>query len=213
MATPVRILIADDHELVRQGVRVILSAEPSWIVCGEASTGRQALNMARDLKPDVIILDIRLPEMNGLEVTRRIRRTMDVPVLIVTVDDADQVVQEAVEAGASGYILKTDAGKNLADAVRTILRKGEFFSERVRAACSRGSGGPHRGAASERLTSREREVLPLVAEGLASKEIAGALGITRKTVETHRARIMMKLQLHSMSELVRYAIRNRFIEP
>jgi DNA-binding NarL/FixJ family response regulator len=215
---PARILIADDHELVRQGMRAILSHEPDWVVCGEAATGRQALAMALELQPDILILDLGLPEMNGLEVTRRVRRSLRVPVLIVTVYEADQVVQEAIAAGASGYVLKADAGRTLADAVHAILHHGEFFSERVRAAAETESPerqarmGFRRGT-SERLTPREREVLQLLAEGRSNKEVAVALGISTKTAETHRARIMAKLEAHSMSELVRYAIRNRIIEP
>jgi DNA-binding NarL/FixJ family response regulator len=216
VTTPVRILIADDHELVRQGMRVILSREPHWVVCGEATTGRQALDKAFELKPDVMILDLSLPEMNGVEVTRRVRSSLPVAVLIVTVHDADQVVQEAIDAGASGYVLKADAGRTLADAVRAVLRHDEFISEGVRAAVNLESADSHartQRRISERLTSREREVLQLLAEGRANKEIAAALGITTKTAETHRARIMAKLEVHSMSELVRYAIRNRIIEP
>jgi DNA-binding NarL/FixJ family response regulator len=216
VVTPVRILIADDHELVRQGMRAILEREPGFVVCGEATTGRQALALAFELKPDIMILDLGLPEMNGLEVTRRVRSTLPVAVLIVTVHDADQVVQDAIKAGASGYVLKADAGRTLVEAVHAILRHGEFISNRVRAAADLGStdirAGDGRGAA-KRLTSREREVLQLLAEGRVNKEIAGALGITTNTAETHRARIMAKLEVHSMSELVRYAIRNRIIEP
>ena len=197
-------------------MRAILDREPGWVVCGEATTGREALAKALELKPDVLIVDIGLPEMNGLEVTRRVRGSLQVAVLIVTVHDADQVVQEAISAGANGYVLKADAGRTLADAVRAILRDGKFFSEGVRAAADTRSSaheGTKRRAQSERLTLREREVLQLLAEGKANKEIAAALNITTKTAETHRAHIMAKLEVHSMSELVRYAIRNRVIEP
>ena len=186
-------------------------------MCGEATTGRQALAKALELKPDLMILDLGLPEMNGVEVTRRVRSAMPVAVLIVTVHDADQVVQEAIDAGANGYVLKADAGRTLTDAVRAILRHGQFISERRARGGGRriaGRPGEHAAAARpSRLTSREREVLQLLAEGRANKEIAAALGITTKTAETHRARIMAKLELHSMSELVRYAIRNHIIEP
>jgi len=197
-------------------MRAILQAEPSWTVCGEATTGREALAKALELKPDVIVLDLALPELNGVEVTRQVRRVLPVAVLIVTVHDADAVVQEALGAGASGYVLKADAGRTLADAVRAILDRGEFISERVRGAADArlseaASGTPRR--QSGRLTTREREVLQLLAEGQANKEIASTLGISTKTAETHRARIMSKLEIHSMSELVRYAIRNRIIEP
>jgi DNA-binding NarL/FixJ family response regulator len=212
----VRILIADDHELVRQGMRAILTGEPAWTVCGEATTGRQALSLALELRPDLMILDVGLPELNGLEVTRRVLSEMPVAVLIVTVHDSEEVVQAALDAGASGYMLKAEAGRTLIEAVRSILRDGRFISERLHASAARASpdtqGPSSRGSAS-RLTSREREVLQLLAEGAANKEIATALGITTKTAETHRARIMAKLELHSMSELVRYAVRNRIIEP
>ena len=213
----VRILIADDHELVRQGMRAILTGEPAWTVCGEATTGRQALSLALELRPDLMILDVGLPELNGLEVTRRVLSEMPVAVLIVTVHDSEEVVQAALDAGASGYMLKAEAGRTLIEAVRSILRDGRFISERLHASAARASpdtqASSPAAARASRLTSREREVLQLLAEGAANKEIATALGITTKTAETHRARIMAKLELHSMSELVRYAVRNRIIEP
>jgi DNA-binding NarL/FixJ family response regulator len=216
VSNAVRILIADDHELVREGMRAILHSEPGWVVCAEATTGREALEQALALKPDVIVLDLALPEMNGVEVTRQVRRMLPATaIVIVTMHDADQVVQEAIDAGASGYVLKADAGRTLKDAVHRILLRGEFISERVRysarAESSDDQSRVHR--QSQRLTSRERQILQLLAEGRANKEIAAALGITTKTAETHRARIMAKLEIHSMSELVRYAIRNRIIEP
>jgi DNA-binding NarL/FixJ family response regulator len=214
-AIATRILIADDHELVRMGIRAVLSQEPDMVVCGEAITGTQALAKALELKPDVMILDIGLPELNGVEVTRRVRGSMSVAVLIVTMHDSDQVVQAALEAGASGYLLKSDVGRALPAALRAILAKSQFVSDRVRAAADLvlpdDEAGKRR-RQPERLTSREREVLQRLAEGCTNKEIAAALGITTKTAETHRARIMAKLDVHSMSELVRYAIRNQIIE-
>jgi len=213
---PVRIVIADDHELVRQGMRAIFQGEPGWTVCGEAITGRQALAMTLESKPDLVVLDVALPEMNGIEVTRQIRRALPVPVLIVTMHDSDQVVQEVMDAGANGLVLKAEAGRVLADAVRAILLRGKFISERVeRVAGRRGVNGekPAGGHKPPLLTSREREVLQLLAEGQANKEVATALGISTKTAETHRARIMAKLNVHSMNELVRYAIRNSIVQP
>jgi DNA-binding NarL/FixJ family response regulator len=216
MDAPKRIVIADDHELVRQGIRVIIGAEPNWVVCGEATTGRQALALALEYKPDLVVLDVALPELNGIEVTRLIRRALPTAVLIVTMHDSDQIVQDALDAGASGLVLKAEAGKTLADAIRAIFARGEFISERVRRAAGRdtvsGEKRPHSRAAVG-LTSRERQVLQLLAEGQANKEVATALGISTKTAETHRARIMAKLEVHSMNELVRYAIRNSIIEP
>src|SRR5262245_24999522 len=213
----VRILIADDHELVRAGMRTIFQSEAQWVVCGEATTGRQALTMALVTNPDLVVLDVAIPEMNGIEVTRQLRRALpSIGILIVTMHDADQVVQEVMEAGANGLVLKAEAGRTLADAVRAILSHGEFISERVRRVVGRdefGGEGPARARKPALLTSREREVLQLLAEGQANKEVANALGISTKTAETHRARIMAKLEVHSMSELVRYAIRNSIIQP
>jgi DNA-binding NarL/FixJ family response regulator len=208
----IRILIADDHELVRQGMRTILESEPGWTVCGEATTGRQALAQAIALKPDVMVLDLGLPEMNGVEVTRQLRRTLPVPVVIVTMHDSEQMVQEALSAGANAYVHKADAGRTLPDAVRAILAHGAFISERVRASVDPNADALP-GSTRRTLTSREREVLLLLAQGLANKEIASALGIATKTAETHRARIMAKLEVHSITDLVRYAIRHRMIEP
>ena len=210
-----RILIADDHELVRQGMRAILQSERQWVVCGEATTGLQALTMTIELKPDLVILDVALPEMNGIEVTRQIRRAGPVAVLIVTMHDSDQVVQEAMEAGANGLVLKAEAGRTMADAVRAILSRGEFISERVGRVAGRSASNEQMPFVRPKplvLTSRERQVLQLLAEGQANKEVANVLGITTKTAETHRARIMAKLEVHSMSELVRYAIRNHIID-
>ena len=214
--TPVRVLIADDHEVVRRGVRSVLEAQPGWSVCGEASTGREAVAKAIELGPDVIVLDISMPELNGLEATRQIRRAVPAKILILTVHESDQVVTEVLDAGADGYVLKTDAGRTLVEAVRALLGHQEFFTERVHAVAARRAGPRRAGAASRRsgrLTPREREVLQLLTEAKSNKEVAAALGMTTKTAETHRAHIMAKLNLHSMSELVRYAIRHRIIEP
>ena len=215
--TPVRILIADDHEVVRQGVRTILEGQAGWVVCGEASTGRDAVTKAVDLQPDIVVLDISMPELNGLEATRQIRRVVPAKILILTVHESDQVVTEVLDAGAHGYVLKADAGRTLVEAIRALLERQEFLTERVHVAAAR-RAGPQRAAAGRRrperaLTPREREVLQLLTEGKTNKEIGAVLGVTTKTAETHRAHILTKLNLHSMSELVRYAIRNRIIEP
>jgi DNA-binding NarL/FixJ family response regulator len=212
----VRILIADDHDVVRQGVRAVLEGQTGWVVCGEASTGREAVAKAIALQPDVVVLDISMPELNGLEATRQIRQSVSAKILILTVHESDQVVTEVLEAGAHGYVLKTDAGRTLVEAIGALLRHQEFLTERVHVVAGRGAG-PRRAAAvtraSGRLTPREREVLQLLTEGKSNKEIGVVLGVTTKTAETHRAHILAKLRLHSMSELVRYAIRNRIIEP
>jgi DNA-binding NarL/FixJ family response regulator len=211
----VRILIADDHEVVRQGVRMVLQGQPGWAVCGEASTGRDAVAMAVDLQPDLVVLDISMPELNGLEATRQIRHVSSAKVLVLTVHESDQVAAEVRDAGAHGYVLKTEAGRTLVEAIHALLDDREFFTGRVQSA-ARGSG-PHVKRPSRhgsgRLTPRQREVLQLLAEGKSNKEVAAALGMTAKTAETHRSNIMARLELHSMSELVRYAIRNRITEP
>jgi DNA-binding NarL/FixJ family response regulator len=216
MPNPVRILIADDHELIREGMRTLLQKEPSWVVCGEASTGSQALAMALELKPDLVVLDLSLPGMNGIEVTRQLRRAMPVGILVFTMHDSDVSIRDAIEAGANGYVLKAEAGRTLAEAVHAIVSHGEFVSDRMRRAVEPGTaeGSPRRRREDPLLlTSRERQVLRLLAEGQANKEIAWTLGISTKTAETHRARIMAKLELHSITDLVRYAIRNRIVEP
>jgi DNA-binding NarL/FixJ family response regulator len=193
-------------------MRAILQTVPGWTICGEATTGRQAVARTIELAPDLLIVDLTLPELNGVEVTRQVRRVTPVPVLVVTMHNSDQLVQEAISAGANGYVLKADAGRILVDAVRAILSTGEFFSQHVRVLDSHGQK-PEGKRRIGSLTSREREVLQLLAEGQANKQIGSMLGISSKTAETHRARIMAKLDLHSITELVRYAIRNRIIEP
>lgn len=212
---PVRILIADDHDVVRKGVQAVLEQQPGWVVCGQATTGREAVTKALELKPDVVVLDVSMPELNGLEATRQIRRVLPAKILILTVHDSELLVKELLDAGVDGYVLKSDAGRTLVDAIRAVLEHRSFFTERVQAVAAH-QVGLHRPSAgkrtSERLTPREREVLQLLTEAKSNKEIAAVLGMTTKTAETHRAHIMAKLNLHSVSELVRYAIRNRIIE-
>jgi DNA-binding NarL/FixJ family response regulator len=214
--TPVRILIADDHDVVRQGVRAVLEAEPAWIICGEAKSGREAVAKAIELRPEVVVLDVSMPELNGLEATRQIRTAVPAKILILTVHESDQVVTEVLDAGADGYVLKADAGRKLIEAIRALLQNQPFFTERVRTLATR-PVKRRRGAAATRrpaqLTARQREVLQLLTEGKSNKEIGEILGMTTKTAETHRTQIMARLNLHSMSALVRYAIRNRIIEP
>ena len=214
---PIRIVIADDHEVVRMGLRAVLEREPEWTVCGEAATGRQAIAEAVEQRPDVVILDVSMPDMNGLEAARQIRRVVEAQILMVSVNESDQMLRDAVDAGASGFVSKADAARTLVEAVRTIVNGQTFFplpavAVRLAVADDR-PAGVARPAARGPLTPRESEVLALLAAGRTNKEIAATLGISIKTAETHRARILRKLDLHSMNELVRYALRNHLIEP
>jgi DNA-binding NarL/FixJ family response regulator len=213
----VRILVADDHEVVRRGVRALLEGQPGWKVCGEAVTGREAVEKAKQLVPDVVVMDIGMPDLNGLDATRQVRK--DVPeseVLILTMHESEQVVREVLDAGARGYVLKSDAGRDLVTAVETIRKHRPFFTTSVADMVLNGylhGATPAAQADLGRLTVREREVVQLLAEGKSNKEVGTLLGITTKTAETHRTNIMRKLDMHSMSELVRFAIRNKMIEP
>lgn len=214
----VRILVADDHDIIRRGLRQLLAGHPGWEVCGEAKTGREAVNLTDQLKPDIAVLDISMPDLNGLEAARQITKTSPkTAVLILTMHFTDQLVRDVIESGARGYILKSDADKDLVSAVEAISNKRTYFTREVSEVLldkiSRTDVAPNPDlVARNRLTSREREIVQLLAEGKSSKEVAVALGISVKTAETHRANIMRKLELHSVSELVLYAIRNQIIQ-
>jgi DNA-binding NarL/FixJ family response regulator len=216
---PIRILIADDHEVVRRGLRALLETQPRWEVAGEAVTGRQAVEEAKRISPDLVILDISMPEMNGLEATRHIRKALpEAEVLILSVHDSEQLVRDVLEAGARGYVLKSDAGRDLIAAVETLCGHKPFFtakvSEMVLEGYLKGSGAvDEQKPAPGRLTAREREIVQLLGEGKSNKQVADLLDISVKTVETHRSHVMAKLNLHSISDLVRYAVRNNLIEP
>ncbi len=214
-----RILIADDHEVVRQGVRTILESQPGWSVVAESENGADAVEQAQQSNPDIALLDISMPLLNGLEATRQILKVNpEIQVLILTMHESHELVQDVLAAGARGYVLKTDAKRDLVNAVRSLSEGRPFFTSKVAEMVL--EGYRHRGAPAsadvaigERLTARERQILQLLAEGKSSKEVAATLDISIKTAETHRANIMRKLDLHSLADLVRYAIRNRIIEP
>jgi DNA-binding NarL/FixJ family response regulator len=217
--TALRILIADDHDLMRRGVRALLESHEGWEVCGEAKTGREAVQMAEELRPDIIILDISMPDLNGVEAAKRIRKASgSAEVLILSMHYSEQLIREIVDAGVRGYIVKSDSDRDLVMAVETLARHKPFFTPHATEVIlgnfnSGGPSAPLPELVSDRLTSREREIVQLLAEGKSSKEVASSLGISVKTAETHRANIMRKLELHSVSELVRYAVRNQIIEP
>jgi DNA-binding NarL/FixJ family response regulator len=204
----VRILVADDHHVVRTGLRALLESQAGWQVCAEAANGRDAVEQASKLKPHVAVLDIAMPLLNGVEATRQIRKlSPNTEVLILTMLDSELLIQEVLDAGALGYILKDDADRNLIAAVDALRHHQPFLSPRVSSAAA----VPGDRGSRNRLTPREREVLQLLAEGKSNKEIAGFLNISVKTAETHRANIMLKMNFHSITELVRYAVRNNII--
>jgi DNA-binding NarL/FixJ family response regulator len=215
----VRIIIADDHEIMRKGLRSLLEARPEWQVIAEASTGREAVEKIRELSPNVAVLDIGMPELNGLEATRHIvRESPQTQVLILTMHESEQMVRDVLDAGARGYVLKSDAARDLVNAVDALSQHRTFFSSRISDILLQAYlHGPERPVqpqpARGRLTAREREIVQLLAEGKSNKEVATALNISVKTAETHRTNIMNKLDLHSISELVRYAVRNNIVEP
>lgn len=210
-----RIILADDHSLVRRGIRSLLGSHSGWQVCGEAADGRETLEKVDELKPDILILDLNMPELNGLEVTRRVHKMCPgVEVLVLTVHDSEQIMRQVLEAGARGYMLKSDAGHELLSAVDTVRRHRLFLSSQASRMLRGSSALPAKDhvALKQPLSPRERQVLQLLAEGKSTKDIATALDITVKTAETHRSNIMRKLDLHHVTELVRYAMRNQVVQ-
>jgi len=212
-----RILVADDHEVVRHGVRALLEARPGWQVVAEAVDGREAVEKSKRLQPDVIILDIGMPGLNGLDAARQILKAAPKSgILILTMHESEQVVREVLAAGARGYVLKSDAGRDLVNAVEAVGRQRIFFTSSVaqvvlKRSLGRPSDGESAPAEPVSLTHREREVVQLLGEGKSNKEVADILGISVRTAETHRSNIMHKLECGSLSDLVRYAIRNHII--
>ncbi len=210
-----RILLADDHDVVRQGLRKMLEAHQGWEVCAEATNGREAVKLAVELKPEVAVLDLSMPEMNGLEATRQIKKEQPgTEVLIFTMHETEQLIRDVLAAGARGYVLKSDGGRQLVEAVEALSRHKPFFTARASEALLQNFLKSMSGTGKESvLTNREREIVQLLAEGKGNKEAAAALCISVKTVETHRATIMRKLGINSIVELVHYAIRNQMVEP
>jgi len=211
----VTVLLADDHMIVREGFRRLLDGEAGTAVIGEAQNGRLAVEMAKKLLPAVVVMDIAMPLLNGLEATRQILKILpDTKILILSAHCDDAYVEEAIDCGASGFLFKQSSANTLSDAIREILKGGVFFSPAIlKRFRDRKSARP--GALKkrlERLTSRETEVLQLIAEGKANKETAAELGIGIKTVEKHRDHLMQKLDIHDTAGLTRYAIGAGIIE-
>jgi DNA-binding NarL/FixJ family response regulator len=213
-----RLLVADDHELVRKGLCAVIQSHSGWVVAGEASDGREAVEKAQQLRPDVIVMDISMPSLNGLEATRQILKRVSTKVLILTMYESDPLIREVLDAGAQGYLLKTDAGSDLVTAVEALQRNKTYFTPKVAQMVldgylKRRAKLEESGEEGSRLTPRQREIVQLLAEGKSSKEVAVALGLSVKTAETHRANIMQRLNCHSVADLVRYAIRNNIVAP
>ena len=212
-----KILIADDHEMVRQGLRRVIVDAGSWDIVGEAVDGREAVELAKRTRPDVVVIDYSMPNLNGLEATRQIRASLpSTEVLVLTMHDSESLVREVLSAGAKGFVLKSDAGRVLLLGIETLLQHRPYFSSSIselllNAYLAEAGEGARESATV--LTAREREVVQLLAEGRSTKEAADQLGLSIKTVETHRANVMRKLGLQSFAELVRYAIRNNIIAP
>lgn len=210
-----KILIADDHDLMRRGLRDILAARPGWSVCAEANSGTEAVAKAKTLKPDVAILDLSMPGLNGLEAAHQIRAVAPkTEMLVLSMHYSDQLVRDIVDAGIRGYMVKSDADKDLLTAVDALSNHQPYFTAAAIDVIGHGLFNRRPGETAEmkdRLTAREREVVRLIAEGKSSKDVGDALDMSVKTVETHRANVMRKLQVHSVSELVRYAIRNGIV--
>jgi DNA-binding NarL/FixJ family response regulator len=212
----VRILIADDHELIRRGLVSALADRADWSIVAEACNGRQACELAARLTPDIAVLDLTMPELNGLDATREIRvRAPKTRILIVTAHESEQLIREVLDAGAMGYVLKSDAGQVLVQAVEALLDERPYFTSKIARLVLDGylrsgedSGAPAAGA----LSARERHIVQLLAEGNNNKEVARALQLSVKTVETHRSNIMRKMEFDSLPDLVRYAIRNKIVD-
>jgi DNA-binding NarL/FixJ family response regulator len=211
-----RILIADDHEVARKGIRSLLEGHPWWEVCGEAKDGREAVECANNLNPDVVLLDIGMPNLNGLDAARQILAARpETRILILTMHDSEQVVREVLAVGAQGFMLKSDAGRDLVAAVEALQHHRTFFTPKVTQMVLEGylhpnSEGGH--PSKHILTPREREVIQLLAEGKTTKEVAVALNLSVKTAETHRTNLMRKLNLHSVADLTLYAVRNSIVQ-
>jgi DNA-binding NarL/FixJ family response regulator len=215
----VRILLADDHDIVREGLRKLLEGQPRWTICGEASNGREAVTLCHELRPDIVVLDVSMPELNGLETTRQILKDNPATeILVFTMHQSEQLVRGMLQAGARGYLLKSDAARNIVDAIASLAAHRPYFNMRVSETILTGylhalkdsDAGQKR--TGDPLTTREREILQLLAEGRSNKEVARQLSIGVKTVEAHRAAIMRKIGAKSIVEVVRYAVRNQIVE-
>jgi len=211
-----RLLLADDHEIVRKGLRKIIEGQPGWTIVAEVNNGRAAVEQAIQFKADIAVLDIGMPLLNGLEAARQLsKRGLRTKILILTMHESEALIQQVLETGARGYLLKSDAVRDLVPAIEALSQNKTFFTSKVAQMILEGYLGKSKETGDEidslRLTSRQREIVQLIAEGKSSKEVASELGLTVKTAETHRANLMRRLGCHTVAELVRYAVRNKIV--
>lgn len=213
-----RILVADDHDVMREGTRAVIERQPGWELCGLAATGREAVAQAILLQPDIVIMDMTMPELNGLDAAVQIRRRLPgTEILMFTGHETDELIREAFQAGVKSFIFKSEAHTYLVEAIESLSRHKPFFTSKVSeilfadilTRSEKTSGANHPG---QRLSAREREIVQLLAEGKTNKEVGDVLGISVRTAETHRASVLRKLSLDSVAGLVRYAVRNKIIE-
>jgi DNA-binding NarL/FixJ family response regulator len=212
----IRILIADDHELIRRGLVSALADRPEWSIVAEAADGRRACELAARFSPDIAVLDLTMPGLNGLDATRQIRASApNTRILIVTAHESEQLIRDVLDAGAMGYVLKSDAGRVLVQAIEALLDERPFFTSKVARFVLDGylrSGADSVTQTAVALSPRERHIVQLLAEGSNNKEVARTLQLSVKTVETHRSNIMRKMEFGSLADLVRYAIRNKIVD-
>jgi len=213
-----KILLADDHDLLRHGLKSLIAPRKDWTICGEAHTGSEAVALAKQHQPNVAILDISMPELSGLEAAKRIRAASpNTEILILSIHYSDHLIREILRLGIRGYMVKTDSDKDLVTAIETLAKHKPYFTSCATELILTHSQRASANVASpmelaDRLTTREREIVQLVSEGKSTKEVASLLGISVKTAETHRANVMRKLQVHSVTDLVRYAVRNEIVQ-
>jgi DNA-binding NarL/FixJ family response regulator len=214
-----RILIADDHDIMRQGERAVIERQPGWEVCGLAANGRAAVALAIELKPDIAVLDMTMPELNGLDAAIQIKHHLPgTEIVMFTAHETDDLIRQAFEAGVKSFISKAEGHQLLVEAIESLARHKPYLTAKVSEILfsnilSRADGRHGEAEPGERLTARERQIVQLIAEGKSNKEVADTLGISVRTAETHRANLLHKLNLNSVASLVRYAIRNNLIEP
>jgi DNA-binding NarL/FixJ family response regulator len=213
--TSLRVVIVDDHAVVRRGVRALIESQPGWEVAGEAASGREAVEMAKRLQPDIVVMDLSLPELNGLDATRQVvKESPRSEVLVLTMHHSEELARNVLQAGARGYVLKSDADQSLIAAIESLRQHKPFLTSTVTEFVLDDYLNRTDDVAANHatVTPREREIIQLLAEGRSNKETASTLNVSVKTIEAHRANIMRKLRLRSASDLVRYAIRNRIVQ-